>query len=90
MKSTKTREHGISLISLIITVMVLLILAVMVIVSAYKAKIIRTAVQGSYDYSKQAIEENRIFENTTNYVHSVADELKDMVNEWMEESENNV
>lgn len=90
MKSTKTREHGISLISLIITVMVLLILAVMVIVSAYKAKIIRTVVQGSYDYSKQAIEENRIFENTTNYVHSVADELKDMVNEWVEKSENNV
>ncbi len=82
----KNKEKGITLISLIITVIILLILAVMVMVSAYKAGIIRTAVQGSYDYSKSAIEENRIFQNTTVYVDSVADELKGIVNEWKEKN----
>ena len=90
MKSNKNKEHGITLISLTITVIVLLMLAVMTMIAAYKAKIIRTAVHSSYDYSKQAIDENRIFENTTNYVHSVADEIKDIVNEWNGQDENNV
>ena len=69
--------------------MILLILAVMTMVAAYKAGIIRTAVQGSYDYSKQELEENRILENTTKYVHSVADEIKDLITD-RDEEENKV
>ena len=90
MKNDKKKQHGVTLVSLTLSVIILLMLAVMTMIAAYKARIIRTAVQSSYDYSKQAIDENRIFENTTSYVHSVADEIKDIVNEWNAQNENNV
>ena len=73
------QEKGITLLALIITIIVLVILAAITISAAYNSGIIRNAEDGAKQYAKQAVEENKIVDETTNYIDSVATNIKSLL-----------
>ncbi len=74
-------ERGITLLALIITIIILAILALITVNAAYMSGIIQFGVNGAKDYAQVAIEENRIMEETGNYVESVTKKIKVLLGE---------
>ena len=72
-------EKGITLLALIVTIIVLVILAAISVSAAYMSGIIRHAEDGAKEYAKQAVEENKIVDETTNYIDSVATNIKSLL-----------
>ncbi len=73
------REQGITLMALIITIIVLVILSVITIGAAYNSGIIKMGTEGAKEYATQAIEENKILNETTEYIDDVAHKIKVMM-----------
>ncbi len=77
---TKTKinqkEKGITLVALIITIIILVILAAVSIASVYNSKIVEYAINGTTDYAKKGINENKVLEGTESLIESAISNLK--------------
>ncbi len=80
-KRNLKEERGITLLALIITIIIIVIIAAITINAAYMSGIIQFGVNGAKDYAQAAIEENRIMEETGNYVESVTKKIKVLLGE---------
>ena len=64
-KQNLTQEKGITLIALIITIIILVILAAVSIRAVYNMSIVDYAVNGTQNYAKEAVKENKMLDSTT-------------------------
>ncbi len=63
-------EKGITLVALIITIIILVILAAVAITTAYETGIVGYAMNGTRTYAESGVNENKIMNNTVNYLDS--------------------
>lgn len=68
-------EKGITLVALIITIIVLVILAAVSIAAVYQSKIVNYAINGTYNYAQEGINENRVIKQTEDKIDSAVSEL---------------
>ncbi len=78
-KKAIKEEQGITLMALVITIIVLLILVAISVSAAYNSGIIHFGVQGAKEYAKSAVDENKIMEETSGYIDSVVQNIKDLL-----------
>ena len=87
MKRTNNNEKGITLIALIITIIILVILAAVSVRAIYNMGIVNYAVNGTQDYARGTVEENRILGNTGSFIENALARLRQIQGQDVDESE---
>ena len=75
------KEEGITLVALIITIIVLVILAAVSVAAIYNSKIVEYAVNGSLNYSEEALRENEIMNGTESLLDSAVSQIHSIIGE---------
>ena len=70
------KEKGITLIALIITIIILVILAAVSIRAVYNMGIVNHAINGAQDYAKAAEYENKLMQDTENFISDTIGKIK--------------
>ena len=72
------KEEGITLVALIVTIVVMVILSAVTIAIVYNSKIVEYSINGTQDYAKEGINENKVLAGTENLIESAVDNLKNI------------
>jgi len=70
------KEQGITLVALIITIIVIVIISAVSIAVIYKTRIVEYAINGTMDYTKEGINENKVLGETEKLIESVLNNFK--------------